>query len=99
MVTDLSSLLVESLTPGRIVAALFLFTVSSFLVDFTWKPRYASSLPRVGCGSGLLGTLQNWFYFVTRYDSWVSEGYEKVRFPMTPTTTTSASHGIDIASS
>ncbi|EAQ85066.1 hypothetical protein CHGG_09080 [Chaetomium globosum CBS 148.51] len=77
MVTGLSSLLVESLTPGRIVAAVFLFTISSFLVDFTWKPRYTSSLPRVGCGSGVFGTLQNWFYFVTRYDSWVSEGYEK----------------------
>ncbi|KAH6842975.1 cytochrome P450 [Chaetomium sp. MPI-CAGE-AT-0009] len=77
MVTGLSSLLVESLTPGRIVAAVVLFTLSSFIVDFTWKPRYNSSLPRVGCGNGLLGTLQNWFYFVTRYHCWVSEGYEK----------------------
>jgi hypothetical protein len=98
MVTGLSSLLVESLTPGRIVAAVFLFTISSFLVDFTWKPRYTSSLPRVGCGSGVFGTLQNWFYFVTRYDSWVSEGYEKVRFATTPTTTALTSHNIDITS-
>jgi len=77
MDTRISSHLVESLTPGRIVAAVVLFTLSSFIVDFTWKPRYPKSLPRVGSGGGLLGTLKSWFYFVTRYNSWVAEGYEK----------------------
>lgn len=76
--TGMSAQLLESLTPGRIVAAVVVFTISSFIVDFTWKPRYADSLPRAGCGRGLLGTLQNWFFFVTRYNDWVAEGYKKV---------------------
>jgi hypothetical protein len=81
MVTSITSQLLESLTPGRIVAAVIVFTISSFIVDFTWKPRYTESLPRVGCGGSLLGTLQNWFYYVARYNSWVAEGYEKVCQP------------------
>lgn len=78
MAAGVSSQLLESLTPGNIAAVVFIFTISSFVVDFTWKPRYAQSLPRVGCGGSFLGTLQNWFYFVTRYNVWVAEGYEKV---------------------
>jgi hypothetical protein len=74
--------LFESLTPGRIAVVIFVFTISSFVVDFTWKPRYAKSLPRVGCGASFLGTLKNWFYYVTRYNSWVSEGYETVCYPL-----------------
>ncbi|KAK4149681.1 cytochrome P450 [Chaetomidium leptoderma] len=77
MVAGVSSQLLESLTLGRIATAVVVFTISSFIVDFTWKPRYTESLPRVGCGGSLLGTLKNWFYFVTRYNSWVAEGYEK----------------------
>lgn len=76
--------LVESLTPGRIAVAIVVFTISSFVVDFTWKPRYAKALPRVGCGSDFLGTLKNWFYYVTRYNSWVSEGYDKVCYILRP---------------
>ncbi|KAK4147583.1 cytochrome P450 [Dichotomopilus funicola] len=77
MATGISAQLLESLTLGRIVAAVVVLTISSFIVDFTWKPRYADSLPRAGCGRGLLGTLQNWFFFVTRYNDWVAEGYKK----------------------
>lgn len=78
MVSGVSSQLLESLTLGRFVAALVLFTISSFVVDFTWKPRYPKSLPRVGSSGSLIGTLKGWFYYVTRYQSWVTEGYEKV---------------------
>ncbi|KAL2147461.1 hypothetical protein VTI28DRAFT_9361 [Corynascus sepedonium] len=77
MVSGVSSQLLESLTLGRFVAALVLFTISSFVVDFTWKPRYPKSLPRVGSSGSLIGTLKGWFYYVTRYQSWVTEGYEK----------------------
>ncbi|KAK4127251.1 cytochrome P450 [Parathielavia appendiculata] len=76
MVLSITSHALESLTPGRIAAAVIVLTVSTFIADFTWKPRYTRSLPRVGCGGGLLGTLQNWFYYVSRYNSWVAEGYE-----------------------
>lgn len=78
MAAGVSSQLVESLTLGRFFGIAALFTIGSFIVDFTWKPRYAKSLPRVGCGTDILGTLKNWFYFITRYDAWVAEGYEKV---------------------
>ncbi len=74
-----SQQLIESLTLGNIITALVVLTFSSFIVDFTWKPRYTDALPRVGCGGSFLGTLKNWVFFVTRYNSWVSEGYEKVR--------------------
>ncbi len=80
MVVGVSShQLFESLTPGNIVAALVVLTFGSFIVDFTWKPRYTDALPRVGCGGSFLGTLKNWVFFMTRYNSWVSEGYEKAR--------------------
>ena len=85
MVVGVSSQkLIESLTPGNIVTALVVLTFSSFIVDFTWKPRYTDALPRVGCGGSFLGTLKNWVFFVTRYNSWVSEGYEKARRPRAP---------------
>lgn len=78
MAAWLSSQLFESLTPGRIAASVFVFTIASFIVDFTWKPRYSKSLPRVGFADGVLGTIKNWLYFATRYNMWVAEGYEKV---------------------
>jgi hypothetical protein len=79
MAAGISFQLFESLTPAGIVAALAVFTLSSFIVDFARKPRYPDDLPRVGCGDGgLLSTLRNCFLFITRYNSWVTEGYEKV---------------------
>jgi hypothetical protein len=78
MAADLSLQLSESLTPGRIAAYILAFTIGSFIVDFTWKPRYGKSLPQVGFGDSLLGTVKNWFYYATRFDSWVAEGYDKV---------------------
>ncbi len=81
MVVGVSSQqLIESLTLGNVVTALVVLTFSSFIVDFTRKPRYTDALPRVGCGGSFLGTLKNWVFFVTRYNSWVSEGYEKARY-------------------
>ena len=77
-----SQQLVELLTPANVVTALVVLTFSSFIVDFTWKPRYTDALPRVGCGGSFLGTLKNWVFYVTRYNSWVSEGYEKARRAM-----------------
>jgi len=79
MTAGLSSQLLESLlTPGRIVVSLLVFTVTSFIVDFTWKPRYPSSLPRVGFGGGLIGSVRNWVGYLNHFNSWVEEGYEKV---------------------
>ncbi|KAL2020412.1 hypothetical protein VTK56DRAFT_8455 [Thermocarpiscus australiensis] len=77
MAAALSSQLLDSLTPGHIAATIVVFTIGSFIVDFTWKPRYPKSLPRVGFGDSFLGTIRNWFYFATRYNTWVAEGYEK----------------------
>ncbi|KAL1839457.1 hypothetical protein VTJ49DRAFT_1495 [Mycothermus thermophilus] len=77
MIAGLGSQLIELLTPSRLIVVAFLFTFASFIVDFTWKPRYSESLPRVGCGVDFVGTLKNWVLFVTRYDAWFSEGYEK----------------------
>lgn len=77
MAAGINAQLSESLTPGNIAGALFVFVISSFIVDFARKPRYTEALPRVGCGGGLVGTLKNFFFFVTRYNKWVSEGYEK----------------------
>jgi len=71
--------LVGTLTVGRVALVLALLTLASFLVDFTWKPRYSSSLPRVGNGDGLLGTIQNWIFYIVHHHHWVDEGYHKVR--------------------
>jgi hypothetical protein len=78
MATDASLHLFESLTLGRIATYIATLTVVSFIVDFARKPRYTQSLPRVGFGDSFLGTLKNWFYFATRYTSWLAEGHEKV---------------------
>ncbi|KAK3945482.1 cytochrome P450 [Diplogelasinospora grovesii] len=78
MAAGVSFQLLESLlTPGRITLLALLFTVSAFIVDFTWKPRYDKSLPRVGNGDGLVGTIKNWFGYVVHFNDWVDEGYEK----------------------
>ncbi|KAL2135049.1 hypothetical protein VTI74DRAFT_9969 [Chaetomium olivicolor] len=77
MAAGVSSQLLESLTPGRTAAILLVFTIASFIVDFTWKPRYTKSLPRVGFDDSFLGTIKNWFCYATRYNAWVAEGYEK----------------------
>ncbi|KAL2162078.1 hypothetical protein VTH06DRAFT_7863 [Thermothelomyces fergusii] len=76
-ILGIGSQLVESLTPGRFIAALLLLTLSAVIVDFTWKPLYSNTLPRVGPGGSFLGTLKSWAYFPTRYQSWVAEGHEK----------------------
>ncbi|KAK1759619.1 cytochrome P450 [Echria macrotheca] len=75
--TAVSSHVLELLTPGRITVALLVFTVSSFIVDFTWKPRYPASLPRVGFGGGIIGSVRNWLGYITHFNAWVEEGYEK----------------------
>ncbi|KAK3381511.1 cytochrome P450 [Podospora didyma] len=77
MTTGISSLFLESLTPGRVALAILVFTVSSFIVDFTWKPRYPKSLPRVGYGDGVVGTVRNWFGYMVHFNAWVDEGYDK----------------------
>jgi hypothetical protein len=69
----------ESLTAGRVVTAVSLFFLGAFIVDFTWKPRYPASLPRIGYGDGVLGTMRNWLGYVLYFNDWVAEGYEKVR--------------------
>jgi hypothetical protein len=68
----------ESLTTGRVVAAVVLFFLGAFIVDFTWKPRYPASLPRIGYGDGVVGTMRNWIGYVLYFNDWVAEGYEKV---------------------
>ena len=68
----------ETLTTGRVVAALCLFFLGAFVVDFTWKPRYPAHLPRIGYGDGVTGTVRNWVGYVLYFNDWVAEGYEKV---------------------
>ncbi|KAK4187204.1 Ent-kaurene oxidase [Podospora australis] len=78
MAAGLSAQLIESLlTPGRIAGLLFLFVLSSFIVDFTSKPRYGKSLPLVGSGDGVVGTVKNWIFYMPRFNIWVAEGYQK----------------------
>ncbi|KAK3316217.1 cytochrome P450 [Apodospora peruviana] len=77
MATSISAQALESLTLGRVAAAIFLLTVGSFIVDFTWKPRYSKSLPRVGNGSGVVGTVKNWFGYMTQFNKWNDDGYQK----------------------
>ncbi|KAB5566686.1 cytochrome P450 [Coniochaeta sp. 2T2.1] len=67
----------ETLTTGRVVAAVFLFFLGAFVVDFTWKPRYPAQLPRIGYGDGVIGTVRNWMGYVLYFNDWVAEGYEK----------------------
>src|SRR3569833_79485 len=75
--------LLESLSVGRIIAAVFLFVTGAFVVDFALKPRYPKSLPRVGY-AGALATLRNWIGYVMYFAKWVDEGYEKVSKPPPP---------------
>jgi len=79
MATGLSSQFLESLTLGQTILLFIFFIVASFVVDFTWQPRYPKSLPRLGSEDGYLGTIKNWFQYVTRFNNWVAEGTEKVR--------------------
>lgn len=71
--------LLDALTTGRVVAGVFLFFLGAFIVDFTWKPAYPASLPRMGYGDGMVGTVRNWLGYVLYFNRWVAEGYEKVR--------------------
>ena len=77
--TSISIQLLESLTPGRLLATLFLLTVGSFVFDITCKPRYPKSIPQAGNGGGPIGSIKNWLGYVTKYNAWAAEGYEKVR--------------------
>ncbi len=75
---SLSARFLESLTAGQIIAAGFVLLVSSFIADFTWKPQYPKSLPRVGHGDGIVATVRNWLGYTVHYNSWVEDGYKKV---------------------
>ncbi|KAL1880592.1 hypothetical protein VTK73DRAFT_5397 [Phialemonium thermophilum] len=69
---------VQLLGTGRVlVVGVFLFFFGSFIVDFTWKPRYPKSLPRVGYGDGVFATMKNWLGYVLHFNDWVAEGYQK----------------------
>src|SRR5690349_18764718 len=70
--------LLEALTTGRVIAAAILFFFGAFIVDFTWKPVYPASLPRIGNGDGIVGTIRNWVTYFVYFNDWVAEGYEKV---------------------
>lgn len=65
------------MTFGRITATIFIFLVVSFLVDFSQKPRYPKSLPKVGYGDGLVATLRNWVAYISSFNDWATEGYKK----------------------
>lgn len=78
MAVSLSAQLLEALlTPGRIAIVALFFTIGAFIVDFTWKPRYPSSLPRVGFGGGIIGSVRNWVGYISHFNTWVEEGYAK----------------------
>lgn len=77
--TGISLQLLESLTFGRVIATLFLLTIGSFVVDIITKPRYPKSIPNAGNGDGLIGIVKNWLGYITKYNDWAAEGYEKVR--------------------
>ncbi len=80
MAGSLSAQFLQSLeAAGRVVAVLVVFFMCSFLLDFSLKPRYPKSLPRVGYGSGAVQTVRNWIGYVFRFEQWVEEGYQKVR--------------------
>lgn len=80
MAVALSSQVLESLlTPGRLVLLSVLFVVISFIVDISRLPSCPDSLPRVGFGRGLVASVKNWVYYVSRYNDWIADGYEKVR--------------------
>ncbi|KAH8881357.1 cytochrome P450 [Thozetella sp. PMI_491] len=77
MSASVSVRLIESLTTGRVIGAVIIFLVTSFIIDFTWKPHYPKTLPRVGYGDGALATVRNWLGYIVHYNSWVEEGYKK----------------------
>ncbi|KAK4200834.1 cytochrome P450 [Triangularia verruculosa] len=78
MAVTLSSQFLESLlTPGRLALLSLLFVVVSFVVDIARLPKTPDSLPRVGSGRGLVASVKNWVLYVSRYNDWVADGYEK----------------------
>ncbi|VBB80102.1 Putative Cytochrome P450 E-class, group IV [Podospora comata] len=78
MAVALSSQVLESLlTPGHLVLLSVLFVVFSFIVDISRLPSCPDSLPRVGFGRGLVASVKNWVYYVSRYNDWIADGYEK----------------------
>ncbi|KAK0742392.1 cytochrome P450 [Apiosordaria backusii] len=78
MAVGLSSQFLESLlTPGRLALLWVLFVVVSFIVDIARLPRCPESLPRVGSGRGIIASVKNWVLYVSRYNDWIADGYEK----------------------
>ncbi|KAK0629045.1 cytochrome P450 [Bombardia bombarda] len=77
MAAELAMVVEDSFSLWRAALAIVFFTIVSFLVDFTWKPRYGKSLPRVGYGDGVLATVRNWIGYMVHYNDWVADGYER----------------------
>jgi hypothetical protein len=70
--------ILQSLTVGRVITGISLLFLGSIIVDIAWKPRYPSSIPRVGYG-GAVGAIKNIVGYALYYNDWVKEGYAKVR--------------------
>ncbi|KAH7367826.1 cytochrome P450 [Plectosphaerella cucumerina] len=69
--------LLESLTPGRVIAGLALFLLGSLAIDYTWKPTYPVEIPMVGHGRGFLPTVRNFLGYMSHYREWIIDGYGK----------------------
>lgn len=70
--------ILDRISVGRVLAGIFLFVVTSFIVDILQQPSYPKSLPRVGYGSGPISTVRNWLGYVFKFPQWVDSGYQKV---------------------
>ncbi|ROT36464.1 cytochrome P450 [Sodiomyces alkalinus F11] len=74
---SLRAQLLDCLTIGRVILSIILFFIGSFVLDYTWRPSYPSSIPMVGHGRGLVNTIRNIANYMFHYREWVIEGYEK----------------------
>ncbi|KAI6375397.1 hypothetical protein MCOR25_002964 [Pyricularia grisea] len=74
---NLSLEILDRISVGRVLAGIFLFIVTSFIVDILQQPSYPKSLPRVGYGSGPIATVKNWLGYVFKFPQWVDSGYQK----------------------
>ncbi|KAF2641858.1 cytochrome P450 [Massarina eburnea CBS 473.64] len=70
------SLVQQYLTPSNIFGAFLTYIVISLVADFFFSPKYPTSIPWVGHGKSLFGTLRNTFAGFTQSKSWMQDGYD-----------------------
>jgi hypothetical protein len=72
------AVLLEPLSPGKILGSLALLLLCSIILRAATRAAPSSNVPKVGY-NGLLSSIVNMVTNYFHYHEWAKEGYEKVR--------------------